>query len=282
MTFLRVSIFNIKFPTVNYDEIFEANRKHWNQRVPVHFQSDFYNVEGFKKGQSSLTEIEREALGDVSGKSLLHLQCHFGMDTMSWARKGAVVTGVDFAPEAIATAKKLSEELDIPARFLEANVYDLPEILDEKFDIVFSTFGTIVWLPDLVKWAAMVSKFLKPGGVFYLAEFHPTFYLFDFDNGKVSYDYFNSRMYKEEIERSYAGSDETIEGVEYFWNHDLSEVISALLGEGLQLLEFKEFPFSPYNCFPNMEERSPGRYVWTLPGHEIPHVYSLKMVRPSS
>lgn len=272
----------IKCTIVNYDKIFEANRKHWDQRVAVHFKSDFYNVEGFKKGQSSLTEIERDELGDVAGKTLLHLQCHFGQDTLSWARKGAIVTGVDFSPKAIATAKKLSGELDIPASFIEANVYDLPDLLDEQFDIVFTSFGSIVWLPDLARWAAVVAGFLKPGGNFYIAEFHPTLYLFDFETGKVSYDYFNAGVYKENIERTYTGSDETMVGEEFFWNHDLSEVISSLLKEGLQLVEFKEFPFSPYKCFPNMEEKGPGRYVWAKPGHELPHVYSLKMVRPFS
>lgn len=263
-----------------YKEIFEANRNHWDQRVRIHIKSDFYNVKGFKNGESSLTEVERDALGDVSGKSLLHLQCHFGQDTLSWARKGAVVTGVDFSPKAILAANELSAELGIPARFIEANVYDLPKVLDEKFDFVFTSFGSIVWLPNMDQWAAVVNNHLKPGGTFFIAEFHPTFYLFDFDSGKISYDYFNSRIYKENIERTYTGSDEVISGTEYFWNHDLSEVISALLRTGLRLVEFREFPFSPFNCFPNMEELSPKRYTWTLHGRQIPHVYSIKMKKP--
>ena len=271
---------NAKIHCVNYDDIFDANRKQWDQRVPVHYQSAFYNVDEFKKGQSSLTEIERDQLGDVSGKTLLHLQCHFGLDTLSWARQNALVTGVDFSGQAIARAVKLSEETGIPARFIEANVYDLPEDLNEEFDIVFTSFGAIVWLPDLTKWAAVVAKFLKPGGTFFMAEFHPALYLFDFDTGKVSYDYFNTGMYKEQVDRSYTGSEETIAGVEYFWNHPLAEVISALLEQGLQLEAFREFPFSPYNCFSNMEEHSPGRYVWALPQRKIPHVYSLKMKKP--
>lgn len=268
------------FDQTNYEELFKANRDHWDRRVPVHLKSDMYNLEAFKNGQTSLTEIEINALGDVTGKTLLHLQCHFGQDTMSWARKGARVTGVDFSPAAISAAKMLSEELSIPARFIETNVYDLPQLLDDHFDIVFTSYGTIVWLPDLAKWAAVVSKFLKPGGTFYLAEFHPTLYLFDFETGEVGYDYFNTRVYREEVKSSYTEGDSIIGGVEYFWNHELSEVIGSLLNAGLRLEEFQEYPFSPFSCFPNMEMRQPNRYVWKLLGHELPHVYSLKMTKP--
>ncbi len=258
-------------------QYFEANRNQWNRRVAVHLQSAFYDVSGFKAGRSALTPIETEALGSVEGKSLLHLQCHFGLDTLSWARLGAHVTGVDFSEDAIHAARELALETGLPARFICCNVYDLPQHLDEQFDIVFTSFGAIVWLPDLVRWAAVVRRYLKPGGTFFLAEFHPTLYLFDFDSGQVAYDYFNTGVYQEKLEATYADPATQIGGVEYFWNHAISEVIEPLLGEGMQLLSLKEYAWSPYDCFPNMEQIEPGRYVWNKTGRCIPHVYSLKM-----
>ncbi|MBI1225557.1 MAG: methyltransferase domain-containing protein [Bacteroidetes bacterium] len=257
---------------------FEQNRKIWNDRVETHLKSDFYDHTSFMAGKSSLTEIEANALGDVNGKTLLHLQCHFGQDSLSWARQGALVTGIDFSENAIETAKQINDELGLNARFLNSDVYQLPEVLSGKFDIVFSTFGAIPWLPDLEKWADVVSHFLKPGGIFYLAEFHPTFYLFNFENHKVEYGYFTEgKPYSEEISGTYADRYAGVQGLEHFWNHSLSEVMSPLLKNGLQVLDFQEFDFSPYNCFPNMVEREPGRFCWGNFGVRIPHIFSLKM-----
>lgn len=258
---------------------FKNNQELWDSRVGVHLKSELYDHENFMKGKCSLTEIERDALGDVSGKTLLHLQCHFGQDTISWARKGAIPTGVDFSEKAIAEARKIADELDVKARFIQSNVYDIPEILDEKFDIVFSTFGAIPWLPDLEKWAKIVRDSLKPGGVFYLAEFHPAFYLFNFENGKVEYDYFNSGVpYEEFVDGTYADKEYKGEKrAEYFWNHSITGILTPLLKEGLKLAELKEHDFSPYNCFPNMVEKEPGRYVWSFFENKIPHVLSMKM-----
>ena len=127
----------------------ETNRRNWNERTPIHARSAFYDVEGFKAGKQTLTSIEREELGDVAGKSLLHLQCHFGMDTMSWARLGARVTGVDFSDEAISLTRSLSRELAIEAELVQSNVYDLPDVLDRRYDIVFTSYGALPWLPDI-------------------------------------------------------------------------------------------------------------------------------------
>jgi len=123
----------------------------------------------FRNGEVHLYPIEIEEVGDVRGKSLLHLQCHFGMDTMSWARLGADVTGLDFSDNAIETARQISAELEIPARFVCSNIYDAPNVLSEKFDIVFTSYGALCWLPDLKKWGEVVAHFVKPGGIFYIA-----------------------------------------------------------------------------------------------------------------
>nr|HMQ81182.1 class I SAM-dependent methyltransferase [Ignavibacteria bacterium] len=139
------------------EKYIEVNRDLWNKKTPVHVTSEFYDVASFKKGKSSLNPAELEALGDVSGKSLLHLQCHFGMDTLSWARLGAKVTGVDLADKAIDAARELNAELGLDAEFICSDVFDLKNVLDKKYDIVFTSYGTIGWLPDLDKWADIVS-----------------------------------------------------------------------------------------------------------------------------
>src|SRR3981189_2025360 len=155
------------------DERLKTNLALWNEMVPVHVGSSEYRVDQFRKGEVHLYPIEIDEVGDVGGKSLLHLQCHFGMDTMSWARLGAQGLGPDFSDKAIETARAISDELKIPARFLCSNIYDAPSVLDEKFDIVFTSYGALCWLPDLKKWAEVAAHFVKPGGIFYIAEFHP-------------------------------------------------------------------------------------------------------------
>ncbi len=263
-----------------WQSYFDQNKKIWNDRVETHLKSDFYDQPGFMAGKSSLTEIEANALGDVSGKTLLHLQCHFGQDTLSWARQGAKVTGIDFSENAIEAARQINAELKLDARFLQSDVYALPEVLEGQFDIVYSTFGAIPWLPDLDKWASVVNHFLKPGGIFYLAEFHPTLYVFNFDNHKVEYSYFTEKNpYGEEISGTYAERHAGIQGLEYFWNHSISEVMTPLLKNGLKVVDFQEFDFSPYDCFPNMIEREPKRFVWGNFGVRLPHIFSLKMVK---
>lgn len=261
-----------------WQSYFDDNKKIWNERVETHLKSDFYDQPSFMAGKSSLTEIEADALGDVSGKTMLHLQCHFGQDSISWARKGAKVTGIDFSEKAIETARSINDELGLDVRFVQSDVYSLPEALEGQFDIVFTTFGAIPWLPDLEKWAGIVSHFLKPGGIFYLAEFHPAFYLFNFDNHKVEYGYFTEQQpFSEEINGTYAERYADLKGVEHSWNHAISEVMMPLVKNGLQVLDFQEFDYSPYNCFPNMEERQPKRYYWGNFGVRLPHIYSLKM-----
>ena len=163
------------------NEYFEANRRHWDEVVPIHMRSDLYDVDSFKAGKSKLKPVEREELRDVRGKTMLHLQCHFGLDTLSWAREGAIVTGVDFSEPAIEGAKALAAETGIEARFIISDVYSLPDRLEEEFDIVFTSYGAICWLPDIGRWAQVVTRFLKPGGTFYMVEFHPVCGIFDND-----------------------------------------------------------------------------------------------------
>jgi len=259
------------------DTFLEANRQAWDQITQINVKSAFYDLEGFKNGKSSLNPIELEGVGPVAGKNLLHLQCHFGMDTLSWARLGARATGIDFSPEAISNAKQIAEEMGIPARFICSDVYQLPEVLNEQFDIVFTSYGALCWLPDLDAWAALVRRYLRPGGIFFVAEFHPALYLFDFNTRQIAYHYFNQGTpFVDEDEGSYADRGSGLKTITYFWPHSLAEIMGSLLRQGLQLLDFREYDYSPYNCFPNMEERAPGEFVFG--GFEVsfPHVFCLK------
>jgi len=262
---------------MNPNDLFEANRQLWNQRTLVHKDSDFYDLAGFKRGDTALRNIELEELGEVKGKSLLHLQCHFGMDSLDWARRGAKVTGMDLSDEAIKTAVSLNEELGLDAKFICCNVYDLPAHLDQQFEIVFTSYGVIGWLPDLDKWAAVVANHLKPGGIFYLAEFHPFVWTFDDDFTHIKYYYDNRELIITENQGTYTDREADIKGKEYSWNHSLSEVLNALLNAGLELESFNEHMYSPYACFRNLVETAPGQ--WQVKGMEgkIPMVYSLRM-----
>ena len=255
----------------NYIEI---NKESWNNRTDVHVNSDFYDLDGFMKGKSSLNSIELELLGDVSGKSILHLQCHFGQDTLSLSRMGAKVTGIDLSDKAIKVAEELTEKLNTHAEFICCDLYDLPNHLNKKFDIVFTSYGTIGWLPDLDKWAAVVSQFLKPEGTFVFAEFHPVVWMFDDAFEKIEYNYFKSEAI-ETLEGSYTESRADAEQQFITWNHSLSEVLNSLLKQGLQINSFNEYDYSPYNCFQNTIEFEPNKFRIEHLGNNIPMVYSL-------
>ncbi len=261
------------------NEMFQANKDGWNKRTGIHKDSDFYDVPSFKAGKSSLNEIELVELGDVKGKSLLHLQCHFGMDTLSWSREGAIVTGIDLSDAAITYAKQLSYEVGVPAEFICCNVYDLKQHLDKKFDIVFTSYGVIGWLPDMNTWASIISDFLKPGGIFYMIEFHPVVWMMDENFEKIKYHYHNAETITEQASGTYTDRDANIHFTEYSWNHSLSEVINSLLGQGLQINHLNEFNFSYYNCFNNLEQGEDG--YWRVKGLEnkIPMMYSIKAIK---
>lgn len=265
------------------DEYLRSNQKLWNDWTDIHAKSAFYDVEGFKAGKFRLTSIEKGELGDVRGKSLLHLQCHFGMDTLSWASLGAIVTGVDFSDKAIALARSLSEEIGIPATFVHSNVYDLPQNLSGRFDIVFTSYGVLGWLPDIGAWAKVVAHFLKPGGTFFVVDIHPIVWAFDEDNEselKLRYSYFpKPEPIKLDVKGSYADLDHEYRGVEYGWNHSLSEYINSLIGAGLQIESLNEYPFHAWKALPLMERGEDG--WWRLTGQkgELPLMFSIKATK---
>lgn len=251
------------------------NRKAWNNKTLAHLQSSFYDMDGFRAGQSSLKSIELELLGDIQGKTLLHLQCHFGQDTLSLCRMGAQVTGVDLSDRAIDTARELAAEMQLDARFICCDVYDLLQQAVELYDIVFTSYGTIGWLPDLKKWAQVIAKSLKPGGKFVMAEFHPVVWMFDNQFKEVGYHYFNTGKIVETEQGTYADRNAPIEQEYVCWNHSLGEVLQSLMDAGLTLQHFGELDYSPYNCFEGAEEYEPGKFRIQHLGNKIPMVFTI-------
>jgi len=258
------------------EDYLDINREGWNARTELHFNSEFYDNKSFLEGRNSLNSIEMDLLGDVSGKKILHLQCHFGQDTISLSRMGAKCTGVDLSDKAIEKARELAAETGEDVHFICSDVYGLDKVLDEYFDIVFTSYGTIGWLPDMDRWAAIIDRFLKPGGTFVFAEFHPAVWMFNNDFSRIEYSYFNRQEIVEELEESYSDGKLEKKVQEVSWNHDLGEVLEALLSKGLQIQAFHEFDYSPYPCFKNMIEPEPGKFQISNLKGKLPMVYSLK------
>jgi SAM-dependent methyltransferase len=263
------------------DDYIDTNRRHWDELVGIHVRSEFYDVTAFKAGRSSLLSLEREEVGDVRGKTLLHLQCHFGLDTLSWAREGAIATGVDFSGEAIAVARQLSRDIGIAARFIEADVYKLPEALGETFDIVFASYGVVCWLPDFPRWAKVAASLLKPGGVFYLVDGHPLGNALaqDSDAAQPRFDfpYFAGDAVLLDDDGSYADSAAQLQNRRTFeFAHDLGEMVTSLADAGLQIEFLHEFPFAGWQRVRQMEKGADG--FWRLPGGapQLPFLFSIR------
>lgn len=266
------------------EEYFQANRKLWDAWTAINSRSKFYNVAGFKQSKCTLLDIELEEVGDVQGKKLLHLQCHFGMDTLSWARLGADVTGVDFSGDAITLAHSLAQELNIPAQFVHCNIYDLPIHLSQQYDIVFTSAGVLCWLPDLKRWAEIIAQFLKPGGLFYIREFHPFEFMFDDSNEKLvptmHYPYFHSDepIYCEE-EGNYADVNSKIIYRNYEWSHHLGEIITSLIDAGLRIEFLHEFPFITYKSRPFLVQGEDGFWRYPDLAGGLPLMFSIRAVK---
>jgi SAM-dependent methyltransferase len=256
-------------------DYFDLNRQNWNILTENHVESAFYDVKSFLEGRSSLNKIELDLLGNITGKSVLHLQCHFGQDSISLARMGASVTGVDLSDKAIDYARQFATQTGADASFICCNIYDLPEHLDMTFDIVFTSYGTIGWLPDMDKWAAIVARYLKPAGRFVFADFHPVVWMFDNDFNKVAYSYFNTGPIVETEQGTYADREADFTREYAGWNHGIGEVLNSLLSAGLQVSRLNEYNYSPYNCFKNMVETEPGKFTIDLLGDKIPMVYAI-------
>ena len=261
------------------EDYIKINKQAWNDKTEIHIKTEFYDNQNFLQGKSTLNEIELKLLGDISNKKILHLQCHFGQDSLSLARFGANVTGIDFSDKAIEKAKEINIELKLNAKFICCDVYDLPNYLNETFDIVFTSYGTVGWLPDLTKWANVVSQFLKPNGKFIMAEFHPVVWMYDNDFKEVFYSYFNIKPIIENESGTYADQNAPIKTTSVSWNHPTSEVLNALITSGLEINCFNEYDYSPYNCFNETEEFEPNKFRIKQFGNKIPMVFAIEATK---
>ncbi len=254
-------------------DYFKLNKQAWDKRVKTHVTSKFYDVKGFLAGKTSLREIELNELGKVEGKRLLHLQCHFGLDTLSWARQGAIVTGVDLSQTAIDQANNLKEQTKLDATFVCSDVYAYADIAKGDHDIVFTSYGAVCWLPCLDQWAQTIDKSLSKGGTFYMVEFHP---VYDLVSG---YSYFHKAKPDVEEEETYTENSDGEVATVAVWSHPLSDVINALLKIDLHIEHVNEFPYSPYDCFEGMEEEQKGRFFLSKSGQHVPLLYSIKATK---
>ncbi|MFJ4901360.1 class I SAM-dependent methyltransferase [Streptomyces sp. NPDC088727] len=265
----------------------DANRAMWDERVPIHYGSDFYDLDSFRAGKDALRAFELAEVGDVTGRSLLHLQCHIGLDTLSWARHGAAqVVGLDFSEPAVETARSLAQEIGLPpdrAAFVAADVYDAAEAVpDSSYDIVYTGIGALNWLPDIDRWAETAASLVAPGGFLYLAEFHPLTDCLDDATGElIVHDYFSRDAWVDETPGTYADFDApTVHNRSVEWQHPVGSVVSALAAAGLRIEFLHEHDTSLFARFPVLERHPDGGYRFPAERPRIPLMYSIKATRP--
>ncbi|MFP6678585.1 MAG: methyltransferase domain-containing protein [Dehalococcoidia bacterium] len=276
-----------------YANPYVHNKAFWDEVTPVHAASAYYRVDNFKSGENVLHEFILEDVGDVSGLSMLHMQCHFGLDTLNWARLGAKVTGVDISSTSIDLARKLSAELNIPARFVQSNILEVGDQFNGQFDRVFTSIGALCWIGDLGKWGRVIAHALKPGGVFYIAEFHPamdtlqqSYPITQSTAAYPQFPYFGDRkplrFDPEGDDSDYAVESFSSEKTTFEWFHPMSEVIQSLIDAGLAIKEFQELPFVTYKARQGMVQDSDG--LWRLPTDVIPLplMFTIRAVKSSA
>lgn len=262
-----------------HPEAERGNRVHWDELAVAHARS--YEYGRLLEGGHLIDDVQLREVGDVAGKSLLHLQCHIGTDTLSWARLGALVTGVDISPESLRVARGLAEKTGLEARFVESSIYDLPESLDEVFDMAYTSVGVLCWLSDLKEWAAIIRSCLKPEGIFYIMDSHPFLGIFDDESEdlKVRCDYFH----REEPFRwqggypDYAGDGYVVRSPSWEWQWTLGDILNALIEKGFLIEFLHEHRRIPWKALPCMVECGGG--FWKLPsGKEglLPLMFSVR------
>jgi SAM-dependent methyltransferase len=259
------------------------NRANWDDRVPVHLASEFYDLAGFRAGRDSLRPFELAEAGDVSGKRLLHLQYHIGLDTLSWARHGALASGLDFSVPAIEAARSLAAELRIPASFLASDVYSAVAALDgQRFDIVYASIGSLVWLPDIPRWAHTVAALLAPGGFLYLVDGHPFAQILDSATGTVvTDDYFDDAPQVTDWPWSYTGRSSPLahqRNVQF--QHTVGQIITAIAEAGLCIEFLHEHDFDEFQRFDSLQRQADGSYRLPPGRPRIPMLLSLRASRP--
>ncbi|WP_069171863.1 class I SAM-dependent methyltransferase [Streptomyces griseus] len=270
------------------DDWHETNRARWDERVAIHAAGDYYDLDAFRAGKDSLRDFELAEVGEVTGRTLLHLQCHIGLDTLSWARRGAAhVVGLDFSEPAVETARGLAGALGLRperAAFVTADVYDAVEAVpDSAYDIVYTGIGALNWLPDVRRWAEIAASLVAPGGFLYLAECHPLGECLDDATGStVTYDYFSRDPWVDETPGTYADRDAvTVHNRSVEWQHPVGEVVSALAAAGLRIDFLHEHDVTLYGRYGALERHADGYYRFPAGRPRIPMMYSIKASRPT-
>jgi len=267
-----------------------ANLRLWDGWSDLHMSGTDYDVEGFVANPTErpFDWVTREVVGDVRGKRLLHLQSHIGIDTLRFSLAGAVdVVGVDFSPRAVESARSLAARMELPVRFVQADVTDLPdEVACDAFDVVFTSYGTIMWLPELERWAKMIASRLAAGGIFHIIDVHPFLTVFDdfAENPplRVRYPYFTREALYFEEHGSYADRDADFVADSYAWQHTFSEIVGSLLDNGLQIRRLREYPVVAWKALEFLERDGEG--LWRMPPGEgdIPLMFALSATKPDS
>lgn len=264
---------NARFPTTDmddrFDDLVDVNRRFWDASTPRKMETGSYLLDDFREGTSTLFAHEQEELGNVTGKSLLHLQCNNGLETLSLAREGADAVGIDISGESIRYGRELAAETGIDATFVQCDVYDVPAVLDESFDVVYTSRGVLVWLPDLGAWAEVIADALTDDGVFYLYEGHPVADVFD-DEFEMDGSYFDATP------RRHDSAGFGVDQEHYQIQHTLGDVLTALTSAGLRIEFVHEFPFAFWHRWDGMVADDQGR--WTLPGDHVPLSFSVRAV----
>jgi SAM-dependent methyltransferase len=268
----------------SHDPLVDANRSNWDSRVPVHLESAFYDVAGFiSRREPRLDEVERAEVGAVAGRSLLHLQCHIGLDTISWALLGAAATGVDFSAPALDAARDIARQMDVDVAFVQSDVLALD--LGRQFDIVYASHGVLCWIPDIAAWCRAAARHVAPGGFLYLLDGHPFAHVYDADDPDLpglrmatGARYLHAGPSREEWPYSYASDQPIASPVTYQWTHAVGDIVTALIDAGLQIEFLHEFPFDAWQRFNFM--RFDGTW-WRIAGDPIPLMLSVKARSPT-
>ncbi|MEV8627155.1 class I SAM-dependent methyltransferase [Streptomyces sp. NPDC051079] len=268
------------------DDWYAANRALWDERVPIHAASDYYGLDDFRAGKDALRDFERAEVGDVTGRSLLHLQCHIGLDTLSWARHGAArVVGLDFSEPAVESARSLAADLGLTpdrAAFVAADVHDAAEAVpDSSYDIVYTGVGALCWLPDLDRWAETAASLVAPGGFLYVAEFHPMADSFDDETGtRLINDYFVREPWVDTSSGTYADRDAaTVHNRSVEWVHPVGKVVTALAKAGLRIEFLHEHDVTLVPRFGTLAQHEDGYYRFAADRPRIPLMYSIKATK---
>ena len=272
------------------DDFTRTNLANWESRVPIHTGEQGYDLQRFLDDPDALSDVvafDADHLGDIAGLRVVHLQCHIGTDTLSLARLGGEVTGVDFSPAALAAARDLAERAGGDVRYVESSIEEVPRRLPETFDLVYTGVGALNWLPSVNRWASIVAGLLRPGGRLYLREGHPMLFAVDDERDDrqlvVEYPYFETDTPQRWVSpHSYTGSQQPLEQpVTYEWNHGLGEVVQAVLDAGLRLTRLEEHRELEWPFFTWMESTERGGYVLPDRPERLPLMYSLEALRPA-